>query len=57
MWVLLQVWHFRLMDYHLMERIVRDSNRCRAHACAALEPPAWLLEALAKHAAVTPMRP
>lgn len=21
------VWHFRLMDYHLMDRIVRDSNR------------------------------
>ncbi len=21
------VWHFRLMDYHLMNVIVRDSNR------------------------------
>jgi hypothetical protein len=51
----LQVWHFRLMDYHLMERIVRDSNRCRITTqMCFLEPPDWLLQALAKQAAVVP---
>jgi len=22
------VWHYRLMDYHLMDRIVKSSNQC-----------------------------
>ena len=54
MWVMLQVWHFRLMDYHLMERIVRDSNRCRAQDGRPLESAGWLLQALAEQAAVMP---
>ena len=29
------VTRFRLMDYHLMERIVRDANRCRSAALSA----------------------
>lgn len=36
------VTRFRLMDYHLMERIVRDANRCRPRPSGRL----WLLRSM-----------
>ena len=34
------VWHFRLMDYHLMDRIVKSSNQCAPmpYPAPCLEP-------------------
>lgn len=32
------VWHYRLMDYHLMDRIVKSSNQCAQDHCRQSSP-------------------